>query len=77
MRSPSALRAMDGFWLNSGTTVPFGCAPYGNEVPTAEQPHFSGDVRISRKPGLGGEVNEPFEFEFEWEVDGVPERVTA
>ncbi|OZF05566.1 hypothetical protein [Rhodococcoides fascians] len=64
-------------WLNSGQTVPYIVAPYGNPVASEAQPHYAGEVRISRKPGLGGEVNEPFEWEFEWECTGTPERKIA
>lgn len=64
-------------WLKSGTVVPFVIKPYGNAVASADQPHFKGDVRISRKPGIGGEAGEAHETEIEWEIDGVPTRVTA
>jgi hypothetical protein len=64
-------------WTASGTIVPFVLAPHGNTVASASQPHFTGTVRISRKPVVGGEVGEPFEFDVEWEIEGVPLRVTA
>ncbi|NIL76792.1 hypothetical protein [Rhodococcus sp. B10] len=64
-------------WENSGQVVPFVIKPYGNAAPSEDQPHFRGDVKISRKPGVGGEANEAHETEIEWEIDGVPERVVA
>lgn len=64
-------------WLNSGTEVPYVLAPYGNLAASATQPHFTGNVRISRKPSVGGKVGEPFEFELEWECTSTPTRVTA
>lgn len=64
-------------WEKSGTTVPFLIKPYGNAAASASQPHFKGDVRISRKPGVGGEANEAHETEIEWQIVGVPTRVIA
>ncbi|WP_037184914.1 hypothetical protein [Rhodococcoides fascians] len=64
-------------WLNSGQVVPFLIKPYGNAVATEAQPHFGGDVKITRKPGVGGEAAEAHETEIEWEIEGVPERITA
>lgn len=64
-------------WENSGQTVPFLIKPYGNVAPSEDQPHFGGEVRISRKPGIGGEANAAHETEIEWAIDGVPERIVA
>lgn len=64
-------------WLNSGQEVEFVARPYGNAAPSAEQPHFTGTCTIGSKPGFGGDADEEFEFEVEWEVTGVPLRVTA
>ena len=64
-------------WLNSGQVVPFLIKPYGNAAASADQPHFSGNVKISRKPGIGGEAAEAHETEIEWEIEGVPTRVVA
>lgn len=64
-------------WLNSGAKVPFVLAPHGNTVPSVAQPHFKGEVTIARKPDFGGEAGEEWEFEIDWPVDGVPERITA
>ncbi|WP_094679895.1 hypothetical protein [Rhodococcus sp. 06-235-1A] len=64
-------------WEHAGEEVEFVARPYGNEVPTAEKPHFAGIATIASKPGFGGDADEEFEFEVEWECTGVPERVTA
>lgn len=64
-------------WLNSGTLVPFIIKPYGSAVASPATPHFAGEVKISRKPGIGGEANEAHETEIEWEIQGVPTRVTT
>ncbi len=64
-------------WANSGKTVPFLIKPHGNAVATDAQPHFSGDVRITRKPGIGGEATVAHETEIEWSIDGVPVRTPA
>lgn len=41
---------------NVGDTVPFVIAPYGNETPTAEQPHVVGNAVIQEPDGdfIGG-----------------------
>ncbi|OZE03054.1 hypothetical protein CH249_14655 [Rhodococcus sp. 05-2255-3B1] len=64
-------------WLNAGQNVPFIARPYGNEVATADQPHFTGTCTIVSKAGFGGDADEEHEFEVEWPIDGVPLRVTA
>lgn len=64
-------------WLNAGATLAAVIMPYGNAVPSASQPHFKFDVRIPRKPGIGGEAGEAHETEIEWEIDGQPERITT
>lgn len=60
-------------WANTGQEVAFTCAPHGNEVPTAEKPHFIGMVTIGPKPSAGGEAGTgAFTFEFEWNITGEP-----
>lgn len=75
----SAIQSMaaDGFWRyvwdNTAEVVPFTLAPHGNEEPTAEQPHFIGNVKIGRKPAVGGDAGTgAFTFDFEWDVEGDP-----
>lgn len=61
-------------WDNSGSVVAFRYAPAGNTTPSADQPHFTGTVRIGAKPTVGGEAgaNTEFTFDFEWDVQGQP-----
>lgn len=65
-------------WENAGKRVAYTYAVHGNEAPSLTQPHFVGYVYVGRKPSLGGEVNSTgYEFEFEWECDGEPTKVTG
>jgi len=61
-------------WSNSGNTVAYRYAPAGNAVASADQPHFTGTVKIGPKPTVGGEAgaSNEFVFDFEWEVQGLP-----
>lgn len=59
-------------WDNAGSTATITLAPYGNATPTADEPHFTATATIGRKPNLGGEVDEEFEFEVEWELTDPP-----
>ena len=67
----------------SGTTVPYTLIPYGNAIPTAEQPHFEGMVTIGAPDGdfLGGEANasatSKFTFDIDWVCTGKPTKVTS
>ncbi|OZE45214.1 hypothetical protein CH283_22690 [Rhodococcus sp. 05-2254-2] len=64
-------------WDHAGEEVEFVARPYGNLVPTEDQPHFKGVATIASKPGFGGDADEEFEFEVEWECTGVPEKITT
>lgn len=65
-------------WENSGATdVTFSFAPYGNVVPSASQPHFSGTLNVGSKPAVGGTANETFSFEARLDVNGAPTRVIS
>lgn len=67
-------------WANTGVTVAFTIAPHGNSSPTSAQPHFTGNVKIGRKPDLGGEAGASNEFTFDfddWNVVGTPTRLPA
>lgn len=61
-------------WEHSGEVVGFTYAPHGNELPTVEQPHFIGTVKIGPRPTIGGEAGtaNTFTFETVWEIEGVP-----
>lgn len=65
-------------WDNAGnSSVAFTFAPYGNETPSATQPHFTGTLSLGAKPPVGGTANEVFTFEARWDVDGEPTMVTT
>lgn len=66
-------------WANTGQSVPFVYAPHGNEEPSTDEPHFTGNVIVGPKPSIGGEagINSTYTFETRWDVDGTPEMVTA
>lgn len=68
---------------NSGDTVPFTVAPYGNAVPSASEPHFEGSAIISDPDGalLGGEADVSasarMTIECSWKCTAKPTKVTA
>lgn len=70
-------------WDNAGSEIPVTVRPYGNELPSATQPHFEGTVVISEPDGdlLGGEANASntarFTFEVTWKFLAKPTRVTT
>ena len=68
-------------WDNYGEEVPFTYAPHGNALPTANQPHFEGIVKLSARPPMGGEASRSttnrFSFDLSWEIVGEPELVVA
>lgn len=59
-------------WENAGGEVEITLALYGNATPTVDQPHTVATAIIGKKPNVGGEVPEEFEFEVEWELTGPP-----
>ncbi len=69
----------DYVWANAGKTVGFVLAPLGNKTATAKAPHFKGNVKIGTKPSVSSEAGDSkgAVFEFEWKVEGEPEKVTA
>lgn len=68
---------------HAGDTVPLTYMPYGNAVPTAEQPHFTNTVTIAAFDGdfLGGEANASatakWTFESAWQCEGMPVKKIA
>lgn len=70
-------------WESAGTSVPVTLMPYGNAVPSATEPHFTGTAVISEPDGdlLGGEANASssarFTIEFSWVLEAKPTKVTA
>lgn len=68
----------DLLWENAGAAaVPFVFKPYGNAVPSASQPHFTGNVTIPRKPPVGGAAGETWTYEARLDVEGEPVRDIA
>jgi hypothetical protein len=43
-------------WDHLDQAVPYRYAPWGNAVPTPDQPHFTGTLYISERPSIGGEA---------------------
>lgn len=66
-------------WANTGAEVPFTYAPAGNTTPSADQPHFTGTVKIGPKPTVGGEAgpSSTYKFETRWDVVGDPVLTTG
>jgi hypothetical protein len=70
-------------WSAAGTDVPVVVRPYGNAVPTPEEPHFTGTATISEPDGdyLGGDADPSTSARFVTEVAWVfldkPVKVTA
>lgn len=73
----------DKVWSAAGTTVPFSVNPYGNEVPSPAQPHFTGNATITEPDGdlIGGEADASTTarnvVEVSWVCDGKPVKKTA
>lgn len=67
----------------AGTDVDYVFMPYGNAVPSASQPHFTGTVTIGQPDGdfLGGEANasntSKFTFDIDWICTAKPTKVTT
>ncbi|GMA34740.1 hypothetical protein [Demequina litorisediminis] len=61
-------------WDNTGEDVAFTYAPHGNAIPSADQPHFTGNVTIGDRPEIGGEAGKDntYTFESQWEIVGTP-----
>lgn len=67
-------------WDNVGKIVAFKLAPWANTTPTAAQPHFTGSVKIGKRPDLGGDAQitgDDYTYDFEWAVQGDVTKVTA
>ncbi|MCX4577943.1 hypothetical protein OHB41_33120 [Streptomyces sp. NBC_01571] len=64
-------------WDNTGLEVAYVFAPHGNAVASTTQPHFTGSVRVGRKPSIGGTANETFTFEYRLDCTGEPTKVTT
>ena len=67
----------------AGTDVTYTLMPYGNETPSATEPHFTGTVTIGQPDGdfLGGEANASpkarFTVDIDWVCTAKPTKVTT
>jgi hypothetical protein len=65
-------------WTNNNTTVAFVFKPWGNTTPSATQPHFTGNLKISGKlPDIGGQADSVWTFSETFDVDGAITRKVA
>jgi hypothetical protein len=70
-------------WDNAGSELDVTLVPYGNDTPSAAEPHFTMTAVVSEPDGtiLGGEADASttakFTFECEWKLTAKPERVTT
>lgn len=73
----------DIMWSAPGSEVPVVVRPYGNVVPSAAQPHYSGTVVVKEPDGpmLGGEADASttakFTLDMTWPFTAKPTKVTA
>lgn len=59
------------------TPIPYVFRPYGNDVATQDEPHFTGSVTVDRKPPVGGDAQAVWAFEARLTCTGAPVRVTT
>ena len=55
-------------WDALGTDVGFAYAPFGNAPATADEPQWSGSIRVNRRPQVGGEVGTFAEVDVEYPI---------
>ena len=63
-------------WDNAGSTAAFEIQPISGAVSTA-RPKYTGSVRLPSRPDISVEASTASTFEYEFEVVGVPNRVTS
>lgn len=67
-------------WDNVGKVIAFKLAPWANTAPSTSQPHFTGTVKIGKRPDLGGDAQidgDDYTFDLEWKVQGDVTKVTS
>lgn len=66
-------------WEQAGKEITYLLAPHGNETASETQPHFTGKVRVGRKPSISSEAGDTkgSTFEFDWPCTGEPEMKTT
>ena len=73
----------DLMWNSAGQELPFYLAPYGNDVASTSQPHYSGTVVVSEPDGdlLGGQSNisttAVFTVDLAWDLVDRPTKITS
>lgn len=67
----------DTCWQNAGKEVPYTFKPYGNEVASATQPHFTGNCTVAAKPPVGGDAGSVFTFEVRMDCSEEPALVSV
>ena len=84
VQDPAVDSLWDKVWTAAGTSVAVTIKPAGGAtVPSATQPHFTGNLTITEPDGdlLGGEANAStsarFTFEVEWVFSAKPVRLVA
>lgn len=58
------------------TPIPYLFKPYGNNLPSAAEPHFEGWATIDQKPPIGGDAGSYWTFGTRLTCTARPERVT-
>ncbi len=56
-------------WENTGEIAEYEFAPAGNAVPSTEQPHFVGTLKVGPKPKIGGEAGATVTHTFDYRLD--------
>lgn len=76
--SGTAIQSTDSssFWsmveANTGTAAAFRLGVHGNATANADQPHYSGTLKVGPKPPLGGDANKTQVFDWRFDIDGEP-----
>lgn len=66
----------DYLWTNAGSTASFELQPVSGTISTLK-PAYTGTVRIPFKPDISVEAASISTFEYEFEVVGEPNKITA
>lgn len=71
----------DTFWTllyetPAFTPISFTFAPYDNDEPSLDQPHWIGFVTVDQKPPIGGDAGAAWTFGTRLTCTAAPERVT-
>lgn len=69
----------DMLWVTPAyQPIDYEFAPYGNTTPNVDQPHFTGQVTVDRRPPIGGDAGAPWwTFDARLVCTANPTRVTS